>query len=74
MKALSGLALLVEREGERLIAGKGNRVVYNTGIFLDRGDEVLLNDIQAKQVPKRLLQSDDYSAPISLPPGHIFVG
>ena len=59
MKRLSGLKLLEEREGEGLQAGKGDRVVYNTRIFLNQGDEVPLNDIQAKQVSKELLRVVD---------------
>lgn len=56
MKRLSGLKLLEEREGEGCQAGKGDRVVYNTRIFLNRGDEVPLNDIQAKQLPNETIR------------------
>ena len=56
MKRLSGLKLLEEREGGGRQAEKGDRVVYNTRIFLSRGDEVLLNDIQAKQIPKEMIR------------------
>jgi FKBP-type peptidyl-prolyl cis-trans isomerase len=52
MKRISGLKLLEEREGAGTPAKKGDRVVYNTRIFLNQGDEVPLNDIQAKQLPK----------------------
>ncbi|MEY4526952.1 MAG: hypothetical protein RL768_671 [Nitrospirota bacterium] len=56
MKRLSGLKLLEEREGEGRQAEKGDRVVYNTRIFLNQGDEVPLNDIQAKQIPKEMIR------------------
>lgn len=59
MKRLSGLKLLEEREGEGLQAEKGGRVVYNTRIFLNQGDEVPLNDFQAKQVPKEMIRVVD---------------
>ena len=59
MKRLSGLKLLEEREGEGRQAGKGDRVVYTTQIFLNQGDEVPLNDIQARQVPKELVRVVD---------------
>jgi FKBP-type peptidyl-prolyl cis-trans isomerase len=59
MKRLSGLMLLEEREGEGCQAERGDHVVYNTRIFLNQGDEVPLNDIQAKQVPKALIRVVD---------------
>ena len=59
MKRLSGLKLLEEREGEGRQAEKGDRVVYNARIFLNQGEEVPLNDIQAKQVPKEMIRVID---------------
>jgi FKBP-type peptidyl-prolyl cis-trans isomerase len=59
MKRLSGLKLLEEREGEGRQAEKGDRVVYNTRIFLNQGDEVPLNDLQAKQVSKEMIRLVD---------------
>lgn len=59
MKRLSGLKLLEEREGEGRQAQKGDRIVYNTRIFLNQGEEVPLNDIQAKQVPKEMIRVVD---------------
>ena len=56
MKRISGLKLLDEREGAGTPAKKGDRVVYNTRIFLNQGDEVLLNEIQAKQLPKDMVR------------------
>ena len=45
-----------EREGERKSAQRGDRVVYNTRIFLNRGDEVPLKEIQAKHLPAKLVR------------------
>lgn len=56
MKRLSGLKLLAEREGEGKSAQRGDCVVYNTRIFLNRGDEVPLNEIQAKHLPAKLVR------------------
>jgi FKBP-type peptidyl-prolyl cis-trans isomerase len=55
---MSGLKLLEEREGEGRSAQKGDRVVYNTRLFLNQGDEVPLNDIQAKQLPADIVRVD----------------
>jgi FKBP-type peptidyl-prolyl cis-trans isomerase len=59
MKRPSGLKLLEEREGEGRQAETGDRVVYNTRIFLNQGEEVPLNDIQAKQLPKEMIRVVD---------------
>jgi FKBP-type peptidyl-prolyl cis-trans isomerase len=56
MKRLSGLKLLEEREGEGTPANKGDRVVYNTRIFLNQGDEVSLNAKQAEHLPKEMVR------------------
>ncbi len=58
MKRLSGLTLLEERDGEGRSAQKGDRVVYNTRLFLNQGDEVPLNDIQTKQLPRDMVRMD----------------
>jgi FKBP-type peptidyl-prolyl cis-trans isomerase (trigger factor) len=51
MKALRGLELLDEREGVGQRAGKGDRVVYNTRVFLNRGDRVTLDEAQRAVLP-----------------------
>ena len=56
MSRLSGLKLLDEREGTGTSAMKGDRVVYNTRIFLNQGDEVPLNELQATQLPKEMVR------------------
>ena len=59
MKRISGLKLVDEREGAGAPTKKGDRVVYNTRIFLNQGDEVPLNAIQAKQLPKEMVRVED---------------
>ncbi len=46
-----GVELLAEASGTGPAAVKGDHVVYNTRIFLHRGDEVLLNENQAERIP-----------------------
>jgi FKBP-type peptidyl-prolyl cis-trans isomerase len=59
MKRTSGLHVLEEREGEGRAAQKGDRVVYNTRFFLNRGDEVPLNSLQAKSLPQEMIRIED---------------
>ena len=56
MRRISGLTLLEEREGEGRVAQKGDRVVYNTRLFLNRGEEVPLNERQRTQFPPDMLR------------------
>lgn len=56
MKRLSGLKILDEREGEGQPAQKGDRVIYNCRIFLNKGDEVMLNAKQVGQLPKDMIR------------------
>lgn len=56
MKRLSGLKLLEEREGAGSPAKKGDRVVYNTRMFLNQGEEVPLNAKQAEHLPKEMVR------------------
>jgi FKBP-type peptidyl-prolyl cis-trans isomerase (trigger factor) len=56
MKRVNGLEWLEEREGEGSPARKGDTVVYNTKMFLNRGDEVPLNDQQAQYLPKEMIR------------------
>ena len=64
MKRMSGLKLLDEREGTGTPAQKGDLVVYNSRIFLNHGEEVSLNDIQANSFPKTWceLRQDSHSS------------
>jgi FKBP-type peptidyl-prolyl cis-trans isomerase (trigger factor) len=59
MKRLSGLKLLKERELEGRQAQKGDCEIYNTRTVLNQGDEIPLNEIQAKQVPKEMIRVVD---------------
>lgn len=56
MKQVSGLKLLEEREGEGQPAQKGDRLVYNIRVFLNKGDEVPLNEIQATHLPAEMVR------------------
>jgi FKBP-type peptidyl-prolyl cis-trans isomerase len=56
MKRLSGLKLLEEREGEGRSAQQGDRVVYNSRLFLNKGDEVLLNAKQVQHLPQDMIR------------------
>lgn len=56
MKRLSGLKLLEEREGEGRSAEKGDRVVYNSRLFLNKGDEVSLNEKQVQHLPEDMIR------------------
>lgn len=59
MKRLSGIKLLEEREGEGTPANKGDRVLFNMRLFLNKGDEVPLNEMQAKHLPKEMIRVVD---------------
>jgi hypothetical protein len=48
MKRLSGLKLLKEREGEGTPTNTGDRVVFNMRLFLNKGEEVPLNERQGR--------------------------
>ena len=56
MIRISGIRLLEEREGEGPPAQKGDRVVYNTRLFLNQGDEVPLNAKQAPYLPQQMIR------------------
>lgn len=56
MKHLSGLKLLEEREGEGTPANKGDRVVCNSRLFLNKRDEVLLSPKLAEYIPKEMFR------------------
>jgi FKBP-type peptidyl-prolyl cis-trans isomerase 2 len=59
MKRLSGLKLLEEREETGSPASKGDRVVFNMRLFLNKGDEVLLSEMQATHLPKEMTRVVD---------------
>jgi hypothetical protein len=59
IKRITGLTLVDEREGEGRAAQKGDHVVYSIRFFLNRGDEVLLNSLQAKSLPQGMIRIED---------------
>ena len=54
MKIKSGIKLLEESMGEGKIAEKGDRVVFNMRIYLNKGEEVHLNNDLAEKMPEHL--------------------
>lgn len=59
MKRLSGLKLLEEQEGTGAPAKKGDRVVYNSRIFLNKGGEIQIQAKQNEQLPKDMIRVVD---------------
>ena len=59
MKHLSGLKLLEEREGVGTPANKGDRILFNMRLFLNKGAEVRLNETQATHLPKGMIRVVD---------------
>lgn len=59
MKRISGLKLLDEREGDGPSAQKGDRVIFHMRLFLNKGDEIPLNETQAKHLPKEMIRVVD---------------
>ena len=62
MKHLSGLKLLEEREGAGTPTNKGDRILFNMRLFLNKGTEVQLNDTQATHLPKEMIRVVDGAA------------
>ncbi|HLN87168.1 MAG TPA: FKBP-type peptidyl-prolyl cis-trans isomerase [Candidatus Limnocylindrales bacterium] len=59
MRLKSGIKLLDERGGLGVPAQKGDSVVYNLKIFLNKGDEVPLNQRQAEYLPAQMIRTVD---------------
>jgi FKBP-type peptidyl-prolyl cis-trans isomerase len=59
MKAKSGIKLLDDREGSGEPAKKGDKVIYNVRIHLNKGDEVPLNERQAEFLPASTLRPEN---------------
>ena len=51
--------MIEDLEGSGRAAERGDRVTYNVRIFLNRGDEVPLNETQAQALPQHMLRHDD---------------
>ena len=61
MRLKSGIKLLDEHEGSGEPAKKGDQVVYNLKMFLNKGDEVPLNERQAEYLPEKMLRDENGS-------------
>lgn len=59
MKRLSGLTLLEEREGGGRPAQRGDQVVYNSCTFLNKGEEVRVQEEQIRSLPKDVIRIVD---------------
>src|SRR5262245_28091882 len=59
MRLKSGIKLLDERPGDGVAAKKGDRVLYNLRILLNKGDEVPLNQRQVEYLPEKMIRSVD---------------
>jgi FKBP-type peptidyl-prolyl cis-trans isomerase len=59
LKPLKGLKVLQEQEGEGRSVQKGDRVMFNMRLYLNKGDEVPLNEEQAKHLPQELVRIQD---------------
>ena len=57
MKETPGLELLVDDDGEGRAAADGDTLVFNMRVFLNRGDEVPLNEQQAAQLPASMIRT-----------------
>ena len=58
MTRVSGVKLLEEQEGEGRPARKGDRVIFNMRLYLNKGEEVRLNERQAEHLPKDLIRNE----------------
>lgn len=58
MRLRSGIKLLDEREGAGAGARKGDRVVYNLKLYLNKGDEIPLNARQAEYLPAHRIRNE----------------
>ena len=58
MRLKKGIELLDEREGVGRPARESDRIVYNLRIFLNKGDEVLLNERQAEYLPEAMIRME----------------
>ena len=59
MRIKSGIKLLAEIEGEGEPARKGDTVVYNWRLYRNQGEEIALNEQQAKNLPAEMIRVVD---------------
>jgi len=59
MRLPPGIEILEDHAGVGRGAQKGDQVTYNVRIFLNRGDEVLINESQAQSgLPQAILRQE----------------
>jgi len=59
LQIASGITLLAEVEGQGHAATKADRIIYNMKLWLNRGDEVPMNAIQAEHLPENMIRNVD---------------
>ena len=59
MRIKSGIKLLAEIEGEGEPARKGDSVVYNWRLYRNQGEEITVNEQQAKNLPAEMIRVVD---------------
>lgn len=59
MKFKKGIELLQEDEGSGDPAKKGDKVIYNLQIHLNKGEEVPINERQAEFLPPNMLRTEN---------------
>ena len=59
MRIKSGIKLLAEIEGEGEPARKGDSVVYNWRLYRNQGEEITVNEQQAKNLPVEMIRVVD---------------
>ena len=59
MRLKSGIKLLEERDGVGTPAKKGDRIIYNLKLYLNKGEEVPLNERQAEYLPEKMLRDEN---------------
>ena len=53
------MKLLDEKEGKGQTAIKGDRVIYNLKIFLNKGEEVPPNEVESRELPEDMIRWED---------------
>lgn len=51
-----GIALLAEIDGQGPPAARGDRIIFNMKIWLNRGEEAPLNAVQAQHLPEHMIR------------------
>lgn len=59
MRIKSGIKLLAEAEGQGEPAKKGDTVIFNWRLYRNQGDEIPLNEQQAKILPPEMIRLID---------------